>query len=301
LESSPEIGELTINPGGDATGSSPNEFSMLAAEGVATFVSTGDAGSAACEGGLTSNPNINYPSDVPNAVAVGGTNTPVGPNGRLTGPITGWGDTTESGGASTAGVSMDFQTPPYQTSNSVTPYVAACTMRCVPDVDMDGDPYTGVPLIYDTGVSGGAMNEPIGGTSVAAPEMAAMWAVVLSACKVTPSCGGGYSGHVSDPVAGYTAPAAPSYRLGNPNYLWYNLAHTAQATAYHNTFYDIVYGNDGEPIDALGVVGSELGGGPDEYEAGIVPGTVYAGPGIDEDTGLGAPFARALIKYIVGV
>ena len=304
LEGTPEVGDLTPNPGGDATGAAADEFSMLATEGIATFVSTGDSGSASCEGGLAPVTSINYPADDPNVVAVGGTNTPIGPNGRLTGPITGWGDQTESGGASGAGVSTLFLTPPYQTSNGQaggTPYLASCTMRCVPDVDMDGDPYTGVPLIYDPGVAGGAMNEPIGGTSVAAPQMAAMWALVLSACKVTPSCGGGYGSNVSDPVSGYTPPSAPSYRLGNPNYYWYKLAPASQATAYHNTFYDIVYGNDGEPVSALGEVGSVLGGGPSAYAAGIVPGTVYAGPGLDEDSGLGAPFARALIKFVVGV
>lgn len=289
------LGALTPVPGGDATGTDPTIFAELAAEGIATFVSSGDSGSAGCQRLITMNnePNASYPSSDPNVVSVGGTTTPVGGDGRLSGPITTWGQQTKSGGAEGAGQSKVFQTPPYQ--KGVAAVASQCAMRCQPDVVLDADPFTGAAVIFNSGAGqGGAMESPIGGTSQAAPDMAATWAVVLSACKATPSCGGGTFG-VSDPVPGFTAPAAPKYRLGNPNYLWYALADTANAAAFHSTFYDIVYGNDAVPA-----ANPPAPTPADPYSA-LAPGSVSAGPGFDQATGLGAPFGRALIKYVVKI
>jgi kumamolisin len=292
--------ELTPTPGGDATGTDPTIFAMLAAEGIAVFVSSGDSGSASCQAFGMDEADVNYPASDPNVVAVGGTTTPMGADGLLTGPITTWGEQTESGGAEGAGTSVDFATPSFQSSESAT-----CTMRCVPDVVMDADPFSGAAVVFDSGIKGTrAAEEPVGGTSQAAPDMAAMWALVLSACKATPKCGGGYGGSVTDPSSGYKPPAAPAYRLGNPNFLWYKLAPSTQAANYHQVFYDIVYGNDGVPpfaaLEASSVAGGE-GANVSAYSGGIDPGSVNAGPGVDEASGLGSPFGRALITYAVGI
>ena len=321
----------SVPPGSaDATGLDPTEFAELAAEGVAVFVSSGDSGSAACQRLAASGPNMeianaSYPSSDPNVVAVGGTTTPIGSNGLLTGPITTWGSQTKSGGAEGAGQSQDFLLPPYQ-----KPIANLCKdplgmratgqYRCQPDVVLDADPFTGAAVVFNSGKGqGGAMESPIGGTSQAAPDMAAMWALVLDACRQTASCNLNYSKNVSDPVSGGgtvgypPTNAAPGYRLGNPNYLLYPLAATAAtpgATAasgvaggspqnYHSVFYDIVYGDDAVPSFAAQTAGGA--GGKDPYTAGTDPGAVFAGAGYDEATGLGAPFARALIRYVVGV
>jgi subtilase family serine protease len=300
LENLPAIGALTLNPGGDATGNDPTMFAMLAAEGVAVFASTGDSGSAGCqpfvETGDSDLPVVEYPASDPNVVGVGGTTTPIGADGRLLGPITTWGQQTESGGGEGGGTSMDFQTPPFQKG-----VLAACTMRCIPDVVLDADPFTGAAVVFNTIPGVQAEEEPVGGTSQSAPDMAAMWSLVLSACKVTPSCTGNYGSNVSDPVSGYTPPAGvPAYRLGNPNYLIYKLAAASQSATYHSVFYDIVYGNNAVPPYAAQLAFSE-GVITNEYSEGVAAGSVSAGTGDDVATGLGAPFARALIKYIVGV
>ncbi len=288
---------LTPTPLGDATGTDPTLFSELASEGIATFVSSGDSGSAGCQRaleGAVDEPNASYPASDPNVVAVGGTTTPMGPDGRLTGPITNWGQQTKSGGAAGAGVSVDFQTPSYQKAQSSVS--ALCLMRCVPDVALDADPFTGAAVLYDsTAALGGPSEAPIGGTSQAAPDMAAVWAVVLSACEVSPKCLGP-NVTATDPVSGFSPPSAvPRYRLGNPNYLLYPiLANTAM---YHSVFYDITYGNDGVPTTAAATIGGEAG--TDPYVAGIAVGSVSAGPGYDEASGLGMPLGYQLIKYLV--
>ena len=281
------LGSLTVNPGSDATGLDVTLFQMAASQGIATFVSSGDTGSAECQraadGAGGEEANISYPSDLPTVVSVGGTTTPVGPDGRLTGPITNWGEQTQSGGAAGAGLSTDFTTPSYESAQPSSK--AICTMRCNPDVALDADPFTGAAVIFDSFLAPGS-EEPIGGTSQAAPDMAAMWALVLSACNQTASCKG--------PVSG-----GPAYRMGNPNPLWYPLLAASKAAAYRSTFYDVVYGNDAVPTFANQTAAAESG--TSAYAAGVDPGSVSAGPGFDNASGIGAPFARGLIKTFVGV
>jgi hypothetical protein len=86
--------------------------------------------------------------------------------------------------------------------------------------------------------------------------------------------------------------------LGNPNPLLYAL-YTNKAK-YAEAFDDIVYGTSEIPTEAQTELQAE--GGPNAYSTGIfAPGAQSAGPGFDEASGLGAPFARGLIKAIVGV
>ncbi len=299
LNDVPGIGALTLTPGGDATGSGPTEFSELAAEGVATFVSSGDSGSAGCQEltGMLPVASVEYPSSDPNVVAVGGTTTPLGPNGRLLGPITNWGPQTQSDGAAGAGISTDFVEPSYQKMETASNAICALG-RCVPDVALDADPFTGAAVLYDSGPGlGGALLEPVGGTSQAAPDMAAVWAVILSACKQVTSCHGPTPANVIDPQTGFTAPASPSYRMGNPNFLLYPLL--GKPAAYAADFYDINYGSDGIPSYEAMLVASE--GGPSAYGSTALydPGAVSAGVGYDNASGLGFPSAYALLKQLV--
>jgi hypothetical protein len=107
-----------------------------------------------------------------------------------------------------------------------------------------------------------------------------MWALVLQACKATASCTQG-----------------GSYRLGNPNPLFYQIY--GNGTAYQNTFYDVTYGNNAMlPYCQINTC------------AGVTPApnpTVpldpgyNAAPGYDLLTGIGVPFARALIRAVVKV
>jgi subtilase family serine protease len=310
LEGTPEVGTITASlTGGDATGHEPTEFSELAAEGVAVFVSSGDSGSAGCQRstGNLDVPTLGYPSSDPNVVSVGGTTTPIGADGRLTGPIINWGSSTKSGGAAGGGISQLFNPPSFEKAqaSSAAICVKSATStnplggggRCNPDVALDADPYTGASIEYDSGAGiGPAEIVPIGGTSQAAPDMAAMWADVLSACKQVASCQGPQPPPVTDPTSGFTSPSTiPRYRLGNPNFLLYPLVSTA---AYHNVFYDITFGNDAVPPYAVQLAASETGETGLDYTV-TDPGSVSAGPGFDNASGLGFPFGYALIKQLI--
>jgi subtilase family serine protease len=272
----------TGNPTATGSGFDHNEYTSLVAEGTPIFVASGDSGPEECEG--TDAPDASTPNDDPEVVSVGSTTTPIDINGRLTGPITVWGVQTETGGATGVTPSTIYATPPYQTSAGLGTY---CTMRCQPDVVLNGDPATGQSVLEYISATNNA-ELPIGGTSASAPDMAAMWALVLQACKQTAGCGtGGTNGGGA---------ASPAYRLGNANYALYGLY--TDKTKYQEAFYDITYGESAVP---LGSQAAAVAGESVPYSAGLDPGAQSAAPGFDNATGLGAPFARGLIKAIVGV
>lgn len=279
------IGELDFagQSGGllnsDGSGFEPDVFASMAAEGMAVFFSSGDTGAAGCQrDGPPGFPNadvlcVSYPSDDVNIVSVGGTTTPIGSDGRLTGLVTTWGVQTLTGGAGGGGFSVNILRPAFEPIGTFCADNGACdsSHRLQPDVSLNADPVTGPSVIIDsTAALGGPLIGLIGGTSASAPDMAAMWALVLEACKQTTSCNTGPAGH--------------TYRLGNPAPLLYGLSASQKASA----FYDIVYGNNAVPLSTVGNYSS------------VTPG-FNAGTGWDAATGLGAPFARNLIKAIVGI
>lgn len=278
--------ESTYFPNGTA-GPGPTEFAMAAAEGMAVFASAGDSGAQGCYPGNATELCVSYPATDPSVVSVGGVNAPIDQSGQLAGPVTVWG--VESGGqfdqqATGGGCSAYFPLLTAETGIAGE----TCTKRSQPDLSLDADTNTGVSVDIDapTGL-GGRILTPIGGTSVSAPEMAAMWALVLQACKQNPtSCGSGTG--------------ATPYRLGNPNALLYK-AYTSgsHGLAYANVFYDVQYGNNSivpppspAPTTSTGPVPSPSPTPVNGYNAGV---------GYDLSTGLGVPYGRNLIKAIVGV
>jgi kumamolisin len=259
-------------------GLEPLEFAALVSEGTAVFASSGDSGAQAClSWSAAPNPDaecVSYPSTDPSVVSVGGVNTPLNAAGQFVGPLTGWGDATSLGdGGSGGGVSAYFTAPAFQQGAAGI----TGTMRNVPDIALEADDLTGVAVIVDAGPSlGGQQILPVGGTSVAAPESAAMWALVLQACKQTASCA--------------SATGTPAYRLGNPNPFFYKIY--GNATSYASTFTDVVFGSNGQT--------------PTCAYTGATPCPTYdsgynAGVGYDLVTGIGVPYARALIHAVVGV
>lgn len=251
----------------NGVGYQTEEMAALAAEGVAVFVSSGDNGSAECLSGSSSylaQPCVSYPSGDPSVTSVGGVNAPIDELGQLTNNLTAWGVTTSLGNSgSGGGVSTVFPAPSWQKS------AIGATMRTQPDVAMIGDPLTGVTVYQNAGLSAEGSGD-FGGTSVAAPQMAAMWALVLDACKNTPSC--------------VTAGGAHPWRLGNAASYLYKIY--ANKTQYPTVFYDVVYGEN--------AMQNPKGG-----TATPVPGE-FAGPGYDQTTGVGVPFAGHLIQAITG-
>jgi subtilase family serine protease len=257
------------------TGVGPMEFAALAVEGIAVFVSSGDSGAQGCQRPVyqaaIDQACVSYPATDPSVMSVGGVNAPLDAFGALTNQITGWGLMTNAGsGGSGGGVSQYFP-------QSLTPWQQGLpgvtgTMRNQPDASLLGDYYTGMAVLVDAAF--GTQVASVGGTSVAAPQMAAMWALVLQACAQSASCA--------------TASGPKSYRLGNAAPLFY--AQYAKGSTilptYAQTFYDVVYGNNQQKPAA-----------PTPTSPPLDPGYT-AGTGYDQVTGLGVPFARALVKAV---
>jgi len=257
----------------NGTGFEPSLFATLAAQGISVFFSTGDSGAEECQpdgGGNAELLCVAYPADDPNVVAVGGTTTPIASNGQLSGIITVWGKQTQSG-ATGGGFSSVYARPAFQPAGSFCADNGMCdsTHRLQPDLALNADPNTGVSILLNSGPGmGGTQVGSIGGTSAAAPGMAAMWALVVEACKQTVGCAHGPSGH--------------AYRFGNPRPLLYGLSAANRQAA----FFDVVFGNN-----AVFQSGSNT-----VFDPGF-----NAGPGFDLSSGFGAPFARNLIKAVVGL
>jgi subtilase family serine protease len=283
----------------DGSGLDPTEFAMMVSEGMSVFISSGDAGANSCQQGPVVGEVdalcVEYPASDPSVTGVGGTTTPLNLAGQIAGPITAWGVSTSAGGSGTGGgTSAYFTLPTYQ---SGLPGIIGST-RNVPDLALDGDPGTGVALLeYADPSFGGAFLNPIGGTSVAAPEMAAMWALVVQACKQSSACASKGSG-------------AHPYRLGNPDPLIYGIY--GNATTYGATFLSVLYGNNsltaycsnpqnaaGDPVDCPT---PGPGATPAPATPPLDPGfSANPNGGYNQLTGVGVPFARSLIRAVVGV
>lgn len=270
--------------GRNGVGYAPMEFATLAAEGIAVFVSSGDSGAEECS---QPQPCVSYPSGDVNVTSVGGVTAALNDWGQLTSQLTAWGYQTQAGySGSGGGVSQIFAAPAWQSRN-----VAGVTMREQPDVALLADQNTGVAVLSNAFSSSAESLGPTGGTSVAAPQMAAMWALVLQACKSTPSCA--------------TASGAAPYRLGNAAPVLYAIyggtyakgaggpSAFSPALPYANVFFDVLYGDTAQVNPAATPA-------PGSSSPPLIAGCCSAGPGYDEATGLGVPFAGHLIEAITG-
>ena len=265
------------------TGADPDIFATMTSEGMAVFFSSGDTGASGCQrdgnSGTADKLCASYPSGDLNVVSVGGTTSPIGSNGRFTGILSVWGLQTGTGGAGGGMWDAYLKRPAYEFAGSVcaTNHVCDSTHRLQPDISFNADPATGPTVIINCGSApptcsglGGAQIGSIGGTSASSQDLAAMWALVLEACKQTPACaihGGAYPSH--------------PYRLGNPAPLLFGLSAAQKSSA----LFDVVYGENAVP--SLTSLSNDPG--------------FRAKPGWDAASGLGAPFARNLIKEIVGI
>jgi kumamolisin len=225
-----------------------------------------------------------YPASDPNVVAVGGTNTPLNQAGNLTGTITAWADNTTLGGdgsfgnnvGSGGGVSSVFTAPSWQAST------LGASMRMLPDWSLNADPLTGPSVFIDYDY--GSPPEPVGGTSASAPDSAAMWALVLQACKASSTCnkGGTYGYRLGNPAPLIYAIYAKNNSLSGA----YSATGFTPALGYAQVFYDVTYGDNQAAPAAPGPVQTPIG--------------YNSGPGYDQVTGVGAPFAGHLIQAVTG-
>jgi subtilase family serine protease len=133
--------------------------------GVAITASSGDDGYG-----------VEYPAASPYVTAVGGTSLTAAP-----GTARGWSETAWNDAGS--GCSADDSQPSWQ--HSVSAITAVCSKRAVADVSADADPNTGVS-VYDSfsyqGYSGWLV---FGGTSVASPIIASVYALAGNASSIS--------------------------------------------------------------------------------------------------------------------
>ncbi|MCL8207175.1 MAG: S53 family peptidase [Actinomycetia bacterium] len=141
-------------------------IAALAAKGITVFVSAGDQGAYGHHvPGLQQVPRVEAPASCPSAVAVGGTslymNLTTFEDERV------WSNRYNAG-ATGGGYSAVFTTPAYQTALHLA-------SRGVPDVAAVADPWTPAYLRFN--------GQPviIGGTSLAAPVVAGIWARIAQA------------------------------------------------------------------------------------------------------------------------
>jgi hypothetical protein len=163
--------------------------------GTVLFASSGDNGAG-----------VDWPACSPNVVAVGGTTLNLNStDGTVTSEVA-W---SRSGG----GVSAYEPIPSYQSSYGLT-----TTNRAVPDVSYDANPSTGVSVCYNS------QWIVVGGTSVGAPQWAAIQALGLSATSANlyGKAKSAYSSYFRDITSGsnglYNATAGYDYvtGLGSP-------------------------------------------------------------------------------------
>lgn len=148
-------------------------LATAAGAGISVFNASGDTGSTCLDG----SPNtIGVPAGSPNATAVGGTSLTTGPtavyvseawwNGAASTPPTGQGG---------FGVSRFFTRPSYQSGFSASP------MRSIPDIAFAADPAAGGIILCQASAGGCPNGLLYGGTSIAAPAIAAAVALLNNA------------------------------------------------------------------------------------------------------------------------
>ncbi len=189
-----------------------------AAQGQTMFASSGDTGSFCSVGtpnGVPAGvPLVEYPAASPYVVGVGGTTLDTKLDGSYQGEAAWY-----AGGG---GLSQFEYSPAWQ--NGVQPQSgnpAGVTIRGVPDIAMDADLQTGM-ILYTTGTGW----TTIGGTSLASPLAAGVWARVLR----------------SHADLGYASPALYD------TYVTHTSGGTSTAfpaTAKHGPYNDVILGANG--------------------------------------------------------
>jgi hypothetical protein len=171
--------EISNSWGGGEPGADSPAFNH---PGIAITASSGDYGYLTWFS-ETAPEAASYPASSPHVVAVGGTRLSLNATTKAWEGETVWNDGGFSGGAlrgagaGGSGCSVPFAAPVWQQSLANWPSVACGSRRAVADVAADADPYTGVAIYDSTETEGNKGWATIGGTSVAAPIVAAVFAL----------------------------------------------------------------------------------------------------------------------------
>ncbi|MCQ8278115.1 S53 family peptidase [Acetobacteraceae bacterium KSS8] len=163
-----------------------------ALQGISLLFSTGDSGDYAAEYGATA---TSSPSDSSWATAVGGTAIDI-PSGNGFAE-TGWGN--DYSALSSANAPLAAPKPSgflFGGGGGVSTVIAKPfwqsdlpgNYRLEPDIGLIGDPFTGA-IIVEPQANGPSVFAVLGGTSLAAPVLAAMWSMVNEASGWSPAAG----------------------------------------------------------------------------------------------------------------
>jgi hypothetical protein len=150
--------------------------------GVAVVASAGDYGYLNWFS-ETAPESADYPASSPHVVAVGGTRLNLNASTKAWESETVWNDGGFAGGAfkgsgaGGGGCSVPFVAPAWQQSLPNWSSVGCGSSRAVADISADADPYTGIAVYDSTETEGNRGWATIGGTSVAAPIVASLFAL----------------------------------------------------------------------------------------------------------------------------
>jgi hypothetical protein len=210
-----------------------------AASGVTVLNGSGDNGSTCNDGAAGT---IAVPADSPNATAVGGTTVTFGP--ALTrGTQSYWDDTngTPPGGAGGFGVSRYFSAPAYQGG------LTGSAMRSVPDLAFQANPSDGLELCQAD--AGGCPDDLLwGGTSMAAPEVAALVADLNEAL-----------GHDVGNLNAALYPLSGTSAFASPQSLGSDFAHVGLGAPNFDAIYQQLAGVSTGPVSASRSGAAEVG------------------------------------------
>ncbi|HET9050338.1 MAG TPA: S53 family peptidase [Candidatus Dormibacteraeota bacterium] len=164
--------------GGDSSSDASFDAAYYNHPGHVITASTGDSGYG-----------VEYPAASPYVTAVGGTSLSRSSGGR------GWSETAWSGAGS--GCSTNEPRPSWQTTS-----MTACSGRGLADVSAVADPNTGV-AVYDSYSSGGYSGWLVfGGTSVASPVVASVYALAGNTASATAANAYTNTGALNDVTSG---------------------------------------------------------------------------------------------------
>lgn len=172
-------------------------FRQGVVQGIAFFAASGDDGAYDCKNEKPPTYRVNYPSSDPYVTAVGGTTLFVNDDGSRS---------SETAWVGSGGGNSHHWTRPWWQSG---PGVPNWSNRMTADVSAVANPNTGYAFFSD------GKWVQLGGTSVSAPDWAALWSLALEASRK---------------------------RLGSPLPIIYRLA---RSPYYANAFFDVTTGNNG--------------------------------------------------------
>jgi subtilase family serine protease len=143
-------------------------FEAAAAQGISTFVASGDNGAYTCEAFDPADKrlSVSWPADSPFVTSVGGTRLAVQQDGSYLREF-GWEDVLSNGGGG-GGLNPIDPRPDWQTGVGVDNDLSN-GMRQIPDVAAAADPDSGFYVFVTNPSSGTQVDAQIGGTSAAAP------------------------------------------------------------------------------------------------------------------------------------